>query len=174
MKVTYSLELFEGQSAIRVLLSQIETVSLERAARLVLERANLPFASLDDLFRRVELPPDAWNNLARSGALSSFGSRREVLWHLGRLQKLAPKRQIDQLAFRWTRFWGTELRLVAQQDYPAKARERRKGKMPLEQILFLSRCDTTKWMMIEGKSSETKRSQPGHHHERETHRSGII
>jgi len=51
------------------------------------------------LFRRVELPPDAWNNLAPSGALGAFGSRREVLWHLGRLQKLAPKKRSEQLAF---------------------------------------------------------------------------
>ena len=93
--VTYSLEPFEEQSAIRVPLSQIETVSPERAARLVLERAAQPFSSLDDLFHRVELPPDAWNNLARSGALGAFGSRREVLWHLGRLQKLAPKSEAN-------------------------------------------------------------------------------
>ncbi len=97
--VTYSLEHVEGKSAIRVPLSQIETVSPERAARVVLERTSEPFASLDDLFRRVELPPDAWHNLARSGALSAFGSRREVLWHLGRLQKLAPQKRSDQLAF---------------------------------------------------------------------------
>lgn len=102
--VTYSLERVEDEqkeevAAIRVPLSQVECVSSERAARLVLERAAQPFQSLDDLLRRVELPLDAWDNLARSGALSAFGSRREVSWHLGRLAKLAPKKRSEQLAF---------------------------------------------------------------------------
>ena len=100
--VAYSLEQVEEEkeeAAIRVPLSQVENVSPERAARVVLERVFEPFTSLDDLFRRVELPPDAWDNFARSGALSAFGSRREVLWHLGRLQKLAPKKRSEQLAF---------------------------------------------------------------------------
>ena len=65
----------------------------------MLERALAPFASLDDLFRRVTLPPPVWDNLARSGALSAFGSRREALWHVGRLNKLAPPKPTDQLAF---------------------------------------------------------------------------
>jgi len=88
----------DGTPAIRVPLSQVENVSPQRAARLMLERALQPFESLDDVFRRVDLAPDAWDGLARSGALSAFGSRREVLWHLGRLQKLAPKKRSEQLA----------------------------------------------------------------------------
>ena len=97
--VTYSLERVKDELAIRVPLTQIEQMSPQRAAPIVLERALAPFASLDDLFRRVHLPPQAWDNLARSGALSAFGSRREVLWHLGRLSKLAPSKPTDQLAF---------------------------------------------------------------------------
>ena len=97
--VAYSLERVKEELAIRVPLTQIEQMSPERAAPIVLERALKPFDSLDDLFRRVHLPPPAWDNLARAGALSAFGSRREVLWHLGRLSKLAPKQPSHQLAF---------------------------------------------------------------------------
>ena len=46
----------------------------------------------------MALSPTAWANLARSGALEIFGARRQVLWHLGRLQKLAAKHR-DQLSF---------------------------------------------------------------------------
>ena len=97
--VTYLLERVKNELAIRVPLTQIEQLSPERAAPIILERVLKPFDSLDDLFRRVHLPSQAWDNLARSGALSTFGSRREVLWHLGRLSKLAPKQPTDQLAF---------------------------------------------------------------------------
>jgi error-prone DNA polymerase len=96
--VGYSLERVEEELAIRVPLSQIEQLSPERAARIVLERALKGFDSLDDLFHRVALVPEAWDNLARSGALASFGSRPEVLWHLGRLQKTSTKHR-EQLAF---------------------------------------------------------------------------
>ncbi|BCM94537.1 error-prone DNA polymerase (plasmid) [Abditibacteriota bacterium] len=97
--VSYSLERVEGEeSAIRVPLTQIETLSSDRAARVVLERGQQPFASLDDLFQRVELVPEVWDNLARSGTLATFGTRREVLWHLGRLQKLKSKRASEQLS----------------------------------------------------------------------------
>jgi error-prone DNA polymerase len=75
--------------AIRVPLTQVQELGAEPAARLVLERAQEPFGSLDDLFRRVALSPQAWDNLARSGALASFGERRQVLWHLGRLARMA-------------------------------------------------------------------------------------
>jgi error-prone DNA polymerase len=75
--------------AIRVPLTQVQELGAEPAARLVLERAQEPFGSLDDLFRRVALSPQAWDNLARSGALSAFGERRQVLWHLGRLARMA-------------------------------------------------------------------------------------
>ena len=97
--VAYSLEKIGEETAIRVPLTQIAQMATENAARIVLERALAPFDSLDDLFRRVQLPPDLWDNLARSGALDAFGSRREVLWHLGRLQKLVPKIPTEQLSF---------------------------------------------------------------------------
>jgi error-prone DNA polymerase len=96
--VKYSLERQgNGQCAIRVPLAQVQDVSPEATARLVLERAQEPFASLDDLFRRVTLSPQAWDNLARSGALAAFGERRQVLWHLGRLAR-AQKQRSGQLS----------------------------------------------------------------------------
>ena len=104
--VSYSLERLgsavsggEDEMAIRVPLTQIKEIAPESAARIVLERALKPFESIDDLFRRVHLKPEAWDNLARSGALDAFGTRRRVLWQLGRLQKLAPQKPTDQLAF---------------------------------------------------------------------------
>lgn len=100
--VSYSLERLGGEGedelAIRVPFTQIKEIAPESAARIVLERALKPFDSIDDLFRRVHLKPEAWDNLARSGALDAFGARRRVLWQLGRLQKLAPQKPTDQLA----------------------------------------------------------------------------
>jgi error-prone DNA polymerase len=79
--------------AIRVPLTAVENISPDRAALVVLERLWAPFQDLDEAYRRIPLPADCWANLARSGALHMFGSRREVLWHLGRLEKLAGKRK---------------------------------------------------------------------------------
>lgn len=73
--------------AIRVPLTAIKELSPASAADIVLERSLSAYESLDDVFRRVRLRPEAWDNLARSGALDLFGTRREVLWHLGRLHK---------------------------------------------------------------------------------------
>ncbi len=88
-QVKFSLERIGDELAIRVPFTQIEQISAHSAARIVLERGLSPFESLDDLFRRVALPGDAWDNLARSGALDAFGQRRQVLWHLRRWQRLS-------------------------------------------------------------------------------------
>jgi DNA polymerase III alpha subunit len=79
--VKYRLE----DGAIRVPLTQIKGLSVEAAAEIVLERATEPFQSLQDLYGRVRLGKDIWDNPARSGALDAFGERRHVLWQVGEL-----------------------------------------------------------------------------------------
>ncbi len=88
--------------AIRVPLTQIKGWSTDVAAPLVLERLLRPFANLEDLYNRVPLDRDQWDNLARSGALNVFGERRAVLWRLGELARvLGPsgqeQRTLDEL-----------------------------------------------------------------------------
>jgi error-prone DNA polymerase len=120
--VKYSLERGETEkAAIRVPLTQIQDLSSDRAARLVLERASHPFESLDDVFGRVALSPQVWDNLARSGALSSFGERRQVLWHLGRLTRLAAVKQKR----------GGQLSLEMQPPLPVELPQERAPAFPL-------------------------------------------
>jgi error-prone DNA polymerase len=88
--VKYRLE----GGAIRVPLTQIKGLSVEAAAEIVLERATAPFQSLQDLYGRVRLGKDIWDNLARSGALDAFGARRQVLWQIGELiRRIGPSGQ---------------------------------------------------------------------------------
>jgi error-prone DNA polymerase len=86
--VKYRLERGYDNGAIRIPLTQIKGVSAEVAAPIVLERLERPFATLEDLYKRVRIDREQWDNMARSGALNVFGERRQVLWRLGELQRL--------------------------------------------------------------------------------------
>lgn len=79
--VKYRLE----RGAIRVPLTQIKGLCAEAAAGIVLERVTEPFHSLADLYGRIRLDKDVWDNLARSGAFGAFGERRQMLWQIGEL-----------------------------------------------------------------------------------------
>jgi error-prone DNA polymerase len=81
--VKYRLE----TGAIRLPFTQVQGLSAEPAAALVLARLELPFRGIEDCYRRVRLPRDVWNNLARAGAFTAFGARRDVLWQLGDLAR---------------------------------------------------------------------------------------
>ncbi|MEO6906705.1 MAG: hypothetical protein ABI210_02335, partial [Abditibacteriaceae bacterium] len=82
-QVKYSLESdLNNTLSIRVPFSQIDGISDETTSLIVLERALAPFSSLEDALERLRLPIDDWENMARSGALSQFGERREVLWQV--------------------------------------------------------------------------------------------
>ena len=95
--VKYLLEADEqGRAAIRVPLTQIKEVAVESAQSIVLERALAPFRSIADGVERLNLGRDEWENLARSGALTCFGPRREVLWQVG--AALRTKLAGDQLS----------------------------------------------------------------------------
>ncbi|NJK44099.1 MAG: DNA polymerase III subunit alpha [Pleurocapsa sp. SU_196_0] len=71
--------------AIRLPLESVKHVSLEDARLILLERAAHPFASVDDLHARVPVKRDVLEALGTTGALETFGSRRDVLWRLGEL-----------------------------------------------------------------------------------------
>jgi error-prone DNA polymerase len=91
--VKYRLE----GGAIRVPLTQIKGLGVEAAVEIVLERATAPFQSLQDLYGRVRLGKDIWDNLARSGVLDAFGERRHVLWQIGELiRRIGPSGQAQR------------------------------------------------------------------------------
>lgn len=79
-EVKYALDYKGSTLAIRIPFSQIDGISADKAGEIVLERAMAPFASLQDALQRLALRLDDWEALARSGALSAFGDRRQVLW----------------------------------------------------------------------------------------------
>jgi error-prone DNA polymerase len=63
----------------------VRGLAAEHARTLAAERARAPFASLDDLRRRVPLDRDELRALAEIGALAAFSShRREALWRTER------------------------------------------------------------------------------------------
>ena len=98
--VKYQLEDDEqGRAAIRVPLTQIKEVSLPAAQSIVLERALSPFSSLENAIERLAIARAEWENLARSGALEAFGTRRETLWQVRRAlrQHINPA----QLSLQW-------------------------------------------------------------------------
>jgi error-prone DNA polymerase len=90
--VQYQLE---GANRIRVPLTRVRGIEPDKAAHIVLERGLQPFASLEDAVQRLNLSIDDWENLARSGALSPFGVRREQLWKVRQLAGLISSK--DQL-----------------------------------------------------------------------------
>jgi error-prone DNA polymerase len=71
---------------IRLAFTAIGGLSEAMARVLVAHRQEQAFLSLEDLVRRSKLPKDALFGLARAGALSTFGERRDVLWELGVLE----------------------------------------------------------------------------------------
>lgn len=100
--VKYRLE----SGAIRLPLTQVRGLSAETAAAIVLERAERPFTTLEDFYRRVSLHRDVWESLARSGALNAFGARRDVLWSIGELARRIgvsgqEQQALDETAFSW-------------------------------------------------------------------------
>ncbi len=79
-----------GRWAIRKPLSAVDQVSPEDAQSIVWARLKEPFESAEDLYGRVQLDADAYEQLARSGALDRIsGSSRKALWEVGVLQKRA-------------------------------------------------------------------------------------
>jgi error-prone DNA polymerase len=75
----------EPDKAIRLGLRIVKTLSGTGAKRLLLEKENAPFVSLDDFKRRVRLNKDELRTLAEIGALNCFSHhRRDALWEVER------------------------------------------------------------------------------------------
>lgn len=81
--VRFSLERQAGRLCIRMPFSAIAGVSEAAAGIIVLERGREAFLNLEEFFKRVTLPIDTLNALAKADVLKCFGSRRDVLWWLG-------------------------------------------------------------------------------------------
>ncbi|WGF90958.1 error-prone DNA polymerase [Marinivivus vitaminiproducens] len=78
----------DGRFAVRLGLRRIKGLANAHAARLVAARAERPFASVEDLWRRAATPVAALVQLARADAFRpSLGlARREALWALKALR----------------------------------------------------------------------------------------
>lgn len=109
----FDLERAEDGWAIRKPFSSIKNISSEDAAALVWERLSGPFTSVEDLYRRVALSIDAFEALARAGALDELSSgSRGALWEIGLLRRRVgrPGRRAQHKLF--------DLRAVRPEDVP--------------------------------------------------------
>ncbi|RYG72005.1 DNA polymerase III subunit alpha [bacterium] len=77
----------EIRYGIRLPFKEVKGISEEGSSNLVWERFQQPFASLEDMFKRVRMASDEWDALARVGALTAFAQRRGALWELGLLRR---------------------------------------------------------------------------------------
>lgn len=111
--VRYDLaRLDDGSLAIRKPLSSINGISDEVARQIAWCRLQDPFHSIEDLARRVALPQDVLDALARSGSLDALaGSSRQALWEVG----VAGRRMISDGSGRPDLF---DLPLVSPEDIP--------------------------------------------------------
>ena len=87
--IRYDLELGpRGYVAIRKPLVAVASLSADDARRIVWERLQGPFQSVEDLYLRVALDINVFRNLARSGALDDLaGTSRRALWEIGLLAR---------------------------------------------------------------------------------------
>jgi len=92
------MKLSDGRLAIRKPLTSVVGLSEEAAQQIVWARMKGPFRSAEDFIRRLALPRDTVDSLARSGALDVLcGSSRKALWEVGVLsRRLESNRQQSQ------------------------------------------------------------------------------
>ena len=80
--------------AVRIGLRYVRGLSEDLLARIDAERAQRPFAGLEDFTRRTGASVDALEALATAGAFGCFGvSRRDALWAAGALRDARPQRR---------------------------------------------------------------------------------
>jgi error-prone DNA polymerase len=78
----------EADDSIRLGLRVVKTLSGSGAQRLLTERSQAPFTSLEDLKKRVRLNKDEWRTLAEIGALNGLTNhRRDALWEVERTMR---------------------------------------------------------------------------------------
>ena len=81
----------DARKAVRLGLSRVEGLRKEWAERIMIARAERPFASIDDLRARADLPAAALDALAAADALGALKlTRREGLWAAKGLPRSAP------------------------------------------------------------------------------------
>jgi error-prone DNA polymerase len=91
--VRFDLEQADGDGArsewaIRKPLASVKHVSADDAQEVVWARLDGPFSSVEDLYTRVAMDIDAFESLARAGALDEIaGSSRGALWEVGVLHQ---------------------------------------------------------------------------------------
>ena len=92
------VKLSDGRLAIRKPLTSVVGLSEEAAQQIVWARMKGPFRNAEDFIRRLALPRDTVDSLARSGALDVLcGSSRKALWEVGVLsRRLESSRQQSQ------------------------------------------------------------------------------
>ncbi len=74
----------DGHFAVRLGLSAVQGIGRELAKRIVAEREQGPYASINDLVRRTPTSVAQAEALATAGAFDGFGlSRRQALWNAG-------------------------------------------------------------------------------------------
>ncbi len=74
----------DGHFAVRLGLTAVQGIGDDLAARIVTERAQAPYTSMNDLVRRTGLTVPQTEALATAGAFDGFGlSRRQALWNAG-------------------------------------------------------------------------------------------
>lgn len=84
----FALEPGDNVPAIRKPLTSIEHVSPDDAQAIVWERLRDPFDSVEDVYRRVPMSIEAFENMARSGALDPLSKDgRTALWEVGVLHQ---------------------------------------------------------------------------------------
>jgi error-prone DNA polymerase len=87
---------------VRLALSEVRDISAAETSSIVAGRADRPFTSLEDLWRRTELSLPVLENLVHVGALDAIRgdrSRRELLWRVADLANEPKARPGSQLGF---------------------------------------------------------------------------
>jgi len=89
--IRYEIERSGRRWAIRKPLTSIHQVSTETARQIVFERGRGPFMSVETFYTRIVADREAFDNIARSGALDALaGDSRKAFWQIGALHNQGP------------------------------------------------------------------------------------
>ncbi|WP_097875982.1 DNA polymerase III subunit alpha [Streptomyces sp. ms184] len=83
-QVAHIIELVSGKWGVRIGLAQVRGITEAESGRIV---AGQPYASVEDFWQRARPSRPLAERLARVGALSAFGSRRELLLKVAELHR---------------------------------------------------------------------------------------
>jgi error-prone DNA polymerase len=83
------------QGRIRLGFNYVKGINEVYGERLVEARADTPFKNLTDCCQRSQLPRRLIENLIQSGAMDSWGERRDLLWKLGTITYQVNELELD-------------------------------------------------------------------------------